>query len=64
MNYEKIRMKFWTEVYLATEGNQITKSDHDNQALDAFDETFDIDDMDMDVSVDDIIDVLRKAKHN
>lgn len=64
MNYEKIRTQLWTNVYMSTDEKHEVKVERANKAVDAFDAKFDIDDMDMDVSVDDIIDVLRKAKHN
>lgn len=63
MNYEKLRTQLWTSVYMSTEGSAETKATQANKAVDSFDERFDMDE-DFNVSVDDIIDVLKKSKLN
>jgi hypothetical protein len=64
MNYEKARTNLWTSVYVSTDGGHETKVMNANEAVDAFDEKFELDGEGIEVSVEDIVDVLRKSKHN
>lgn len=64
MNYEKVRTKLWVDTYLSISGDHKLRVTFANSAVNAFDEKFGIDDLDIDVSVEDIIDVLRKSRSN
>lgn len=61
MNIEKIRMKFWTDVYSNLSDPHEIRVKIADMALKDFDERFDIDE-DFDVSIDNIIEVLKNQK--